>query len=526
MGLALVAMSGLACNGAKLTGEPLIYGVHPETSAVIDRDVFPQKDGVGQGVIPHKGEIIALVLNNVFLRYVEDISSPHVLVYAEVFDDGTNDPDNALTRILFNGINQPGGVNLGLSDTLIYGPTPFKGLPIRVRFYVLELDREEKELASRIINAAGAVASTAKPEAAPAIAIGVQIAQALNALNEDDYELRFDMTLYPVAATGKSDIGQKYLKEIGEPVQRQGLPVTPVAPLRTGSYVVIKRELEERKGGRVLGLGKGVAHEHLAASLLFDWPQEFFTREYQTGSTRKRLPGSVDNRPSCPPIEDQGALGSCTAQAVVGMMEYMMRRSRVRHVDLSRLFLYKITRRLLGWTGDTGAFLRTTMQAVRAFGVPPEEYWPYRLANFEDEPDAFLYAYADNFSALNFTRLDQYGSSGDDALARVKRVLASGFVSVFGFPVYSSMSDAADIPYPTDEDELSGGHAVLAVGYDDGHMTADGEAVPSLLIRNSWGTGWGDGGYGWLPYYYVEDELTEDFWTIFKQEWIDPTQFS
>ena len=91
----------------------------------------------------------------------------------------------------------------------------------------------------------------------------------------------------------------------------------------------------------------------------------------------KSLPVSIDLREWCSPIEDQGALGSCTAHAGAGIIEYYERKSFGRHIDASRLFLYKVTRNLMKMKGDTGAYLRTTMGAMVLFGVPPEEYWPY-----------------------------------------------------------------------------------------------------------------------------------------------------
>lgn len=233
-----------------------------------------------------------------------------------------------------------------------------------------------------------------------------------------------------------------------------------------------------------------------------------------------KLPEQVNHIPWCSPVEDQGKLGSCTAQAVVGLMEYMQRRGGIQHVDGSRLFIYKVSRKLQGWTGDTGAYLRTAMKAVAAFGVPPEQYWPYVIENFEEEPSAFLYAFASNYQALKYTRLDPPGVDGKNALLTLKRVLATGLGAVFGFPVYSSLTGAADIPFPTEKDRLLGGHAVMAVGYDDGHGKNG-----ALIIRNSWGQGWGYSGYGFLPYEYVEQELAQDFWTVLKAEWLNLEQF-
>ena len=205
-----------------------------------------------------------------------------------------------------------------------------------------------------------------------------------------------------------------------------------------------------------------------------------------------------------------------------------MRRSGMDHIDGSRLFVYKVTRNLLGWTGDTGAHLRTAMHAVRAFGVPPEELWPYVIDRFEDEPTPFLYSYAQNFKAMKYVRLDRAGLRTNMILENIKYVLARGYSVAFGFTIYSSISDDANIPFPKETDRRSGGHAVLAVGYDDNHNIGsdnNGRNVPSLIIRNSWGPIWGEGGYGYLPYEYVKRGLARDFWTSYSWDWIDTGVF-
>ncbi|GBD51468.1 cysteine protease [Microcystis aeruginosa NIES-298] len=253
-----------------------------------------------------------------------------------------------------------------------------------------------------------------------------------------------------------------------------------------------------------------------------------------TTSAPAALPTSVDLRPWCSPIEDQQTIGSCTAHAGVGLVEYFERRAFGKHLDASRLFLYKVTRNLLKWTGDTGAFLRSTMYALTLFGVPPEEYYPYNIADFDKEPSAFCYAFGQSYQAISYYRLDPPGTTRSNLLTQIKTYLANGLPSMFGFTVYSSISQAntngGKIPYPTPGERVLGGHAIDAVGYDDNlkikNTNAGGiETTGALLIRNSWGTGWGSAGYGWLPYKYVLDGLATDWWSLIKSEWIDTGQF-
>ena len=176
------------------------------------------------------------------------------------------------------------------------------------------------------------------------------------------------------------------------------------------------------------------------------------------------LASRVDLRQYCSPIENQGALGSCTANATVGLVEYFERRAHGKFIDASRLFLYKVTRDLLHWTGDTGAYLRSTMGALALFGVPPEEYCPYDVTVFDNEPSAMCFAFASNFRAIAYYRLDPAGTTPSALLDRIKANLSAGLPSVFGFTVYSSISQAAAtgrIPYPTTGDKVIGGHAML-----------------------------------------------------------------
>ncbi|MHC4544842.1 MAG: C1 family peptidase [Planctomycetota bacterium] len=241
---------------------------------------------------------------------------------------------------------------------------------------------------------------------------------------------------------------------------------------------------------------------------------------------------TIDLREWCSPIENQASLGSCTANAGVALVEYYERRALDKHIEASRLFLYKATRNLLHWTGDTGAFLRTTMGAMALFGVPPEEYWPYITADFDKEPSSFCYAFAQAYQAIQYFRLDPPATPKELLLKRIKCFLTAGLPSMFGFTVFSSIRQAwndGKIPYPCRKEKILGGHAIVAVGFDDKveikNTNCGLKTQGALLIRNSWGTGWGEKGYGWLPYKYVLKGLAIDWWTLLKNEWIDTGRF-
>jgi C1A family cysteine protease len=185
--------------------------------------------------------------------------------------------------------------------------------------------------------------------------------------------------------------------------------------------------------------------------------------------------------------------------------------------------------------GDTGAFLRQTMGAMVLFGVPPEEYWPYTddENGFDKEPPAFCYAFAQNYQTVKYFRHDPPGTKAEEILRKVKIYLSKGHPAMFGFTVYNSIEQAEKtgrIPFPSPKERIEGGHAIAAIGYDDKMkiMNQFGkiETTGALLIRNSWGEGWGERGYGWLPYEYVLKGLAEDFWSILRKEWIDTGQFS
>ncbi len=264
------------------------------------------------------------------------------------------------------------------------------------------------------------------------------------------------------------------------------------------------------------------------------------TKKLGITKSGSKLPKTVDLREWCSPVEDQMELGSCTANAAAGMVEYFQRRAYGMHLESSRLFIYKVTRKLMFAEGDAGGWLRSAMGALVLFGVPDEKYFPYTLdgktvnPDWDSEPDSFLYAMAKNYATIQYFCHDPQGkkTSEKELLKTIKQYLAAGIPSMFGFygfPSFEASNEPGAIPYPGKDEKAEWGHAVMAVGYDDDKIITNVESREetkgAILIRNSWGQKWGDSGYGWLPYEYVLNGLARDFWSILAMEWVDTNQF-
>lgn len=218
------------------------------------------------------------------------------------------------------------------------------------------------------------------------------------------------------------------------------------------------------------------------------------------------LPSSVDLRPGMPPVYDQGDSGSCTANAIAAAFDFDRKKQGKPFLTPSRLFIYFNERVIEGSSDyDSGAMLRDGIKSIARQGVCAESEWPFDLTQLTVKPSHQCYTDAAANQALTYRRV-----GGD--LRSMLYCLAYGFPFVFGFSAYDSfesdeVANTGILPMPQVSENQIGGHAVVAVGFD--------QTKRAILCRNSWGDGWGIEGYFWMPYEYISNpDLAEDRWTI------------
>lgn len=226
-------------------------------------------------------------------------------------------------------------------------------------------------------------------------------------------------------------------------------------------------------------------------------------RDHIAASATKRLPKKVDLREKCRGVKNQGTLGSCTGHAIGSYVDFL----NPNEPQASRLFIYYNERLLEGTVHeDAGAQIRTGIKAVAKFGSCKESLHPYKIDQFTKAPNGKAYDAAVENKITSYARVRN--------LEQLRTSLAEGFPVVFGMALYSSFESeevarTGKVPMPHIGEECLGGHAVLAVGYDD--------RTKRVLVRNSWGRNWGDNGYFTMPYDYISNtDLCDDFWTIRK----------
>jgi C1A family cysteine protease len=217
---------------------------------------------------------------------------------------------------------------------------------------------------------------------------------------------------------------------------------------------------------------------------------------------------SIDLREKCPPVYNQGELGSCTANAIACAIQFDEMKQNLENNIPSRLFIYYNERDIEGNIDrDTGASLRDGVKCINNIGYCNETQWPYDITKFTEKPSQECYDYARKHKSLSYKRVQQ-----DET--HIKSVLNMGFLIVFGISVYESfesenVAKTGIVHLPEKSERMLGGHAIVLVGYD--------EEKRLFTFRNSWGENWGDKGYGYLPFEYVCDkDLASDFWVVTK----------
>ncbi|NVN89272.1 MAG: C1 family peptidase [Desulfuromonadales bacterium] len=243
--------------------------------------------------------------------------------------------------------------------------------------------------------------------------------------------------------------------------------------------------------------------------VIYGWlPDIPDNRDHLYGVVRKipaKLPAKIDLRKGCSPVEDQKELGSCTANALAGALEFLMNKDKAPYVDISRLFIYYNERVMENSIRtDSGAMIRDGIKTLVKQGACSEKSWPYDITRFASKPPKPCYTEALEHQILSYARIN--------TLDEMRACLAEGYPFVFGFSVYEGfesqqVAKTGVLDLPKQGEKMVGGHAVLGVGYDD--------AAKRFMVRNSWGTDWGKKGYFTMPYEYVADRnLSDDFWTI------------
>lgn len=222
------------------------------------------------------------------------------------------------------------------------------------------------------------------------------------------------------------------------------------------------------------------------------------------------LEPKADLRPSCPGVYDQLRLGSCTANATGFLWHYEvgLEEQGKAIVCPSRLYLYYFTRLAQGTVNeDSGGTLRGAMKAAQKHGLCPETLWPYVETEYAVEPGV-----AADQNALHHLPSQKQYASVPQSLAEFKTLIAGGRPIAFGFSVPASfmsqeVAQSGVMPMPKPREQIVGGHAVALVGYDDSKQ--------AFLVRNSWGEGWGQKGYFWMPYAFATaHNWCSDFWTV------------
>lgn len=252
-----------------------------------------------------------------------------------------------------------------------------------------------------------------------------------------------------------------------------------------------------------------IIHKPLQSNLTiprFHWfPDRLDKRDYLYKPTAAKIPQILDLRKYATPVEDQGYLGSCTGHAIAEAIELLNKKNNIT-TEISRLFIYYYERLILGTVNyDSGAYIRDGIKATNKWGAPLESLWPYDINKFKMAPSSLAVNDAAKRTVSRYERANDFNACID--------ALSNGYPVIIGFMVYNSfmsqfVARTGMMPYPNTRTEtLLGGHAVLLVGFNN--------STQRFIVKNSWGTNWGDKGYFYMPYDVIKNtQMSSDFWVI------------
>ena len=237
-------------------------------------------------------------------------------------------------------------------------------------------------------------------------------------------------------------------------------------------------------------------------------PSSFDHRDFKFAAISQpvaKLPVHVDMRPMMPPVYDQGRIGSCTSMGIAAAYEYDLKKQGLKDFLPSRLFIYYNERVIENdVNNDAGAQIRDGIKSIATTGICEDVLWPYDESKFTVKPTQEAYNDALKHKAVKYYNVPIIEHE-------LKQALAQGFPVVAGIMIYESfesehVADTGYVSMPNPREQLLGGHCILIVGYND--------ANNHLIVRNSWGTEWGDKGYFYLPYGYINPALMSDLWVV------------
>lgn len=247
-------------------------------------------------------------------------------------------------------------------------------------------------------------------------------------------------------------------------------------------------------------------------------PDEHLRVSLFRGVTGGPVPQRVDLRHKCPPVYDQGALGCSTSHALAAAVQIAK-----PTLQGSRLFLYYNERAAAARAGTSDAMIEgggggiqqdecatvaACFSALQKWGLCQEHEWPYVVDKFTTHPSSAAYT-----AALSnaFPHHAHVAPTPNEMMG----CLATATPFVVGIMVYQSFESeqvarTGIVPMPAEGEQCLGGHTVLCVGYDAIHK--------AWIMRNSFGPGWGDHGYFYLPHAYLlcPANLASDVWRISK----------